>query len=63
MIVLPRILRALDKPAIAGLLGAILVAVAIIGRISDEIGTGWAIVILVVGAINVVRAMPHEEDA
>jgi uncharacterized membrane protein YidH (DUF202 family) len=44
MVLLPRLARALNKPAIATVLGLVLVAVAII--------------ILVVGTINVLRAIP-----
>jgi hypothetical protein len=40
-------------------LGLILVAVAIIGMVTGDISTGWAIIILVVGAINVLRAIPN----
>ena len=52
-------LGALKKPAIAAALGLVLVAVAIIGIVTGDIGTGWAIIILVVGAIDVLRAIPH----
>ncbi|MFL5907782.1 MAG: hypothetical protein ACJ75Z_09335 [Solirubrobacterales bacterium] len=58
---MPRIARAFNKPAIAALLGAILIGVAIIGLVTDDIRTRWAIVILVVGTINVIRAMPQRD--
>jgi len=58
MVLLPRIARALNKPAIATVLGLVLVAVAIIGMVTGDISTGWAIIILVVGTINVLRAIP-----
>ena len=58
MVLLPRIARALNKPAIATVLGLVLVAVAIIGMATGDISTGWAIIILVVGTINVLRAIP-----
>jgi hypothetical protein len=61
MVLLPRLARALDKPAIATVLGLILVAVAIIGMVTGDISTGWAIIILVVGAINVLRAIPTRD--
>jgi hypothetical protein len=57
MVLLPRLAGALNKPAIATVLGLVLVAVAIIGMVTGDI-TGWAIIILVVGAINVLRAIP-----
>jgi hypothetical protein len=57
---LPRLASALNKPAIATALGLVLVAVAIIGMVTGDIGTGWAIIILVIGAINVLRAIPTE---
>lgn len=59
MVLLPRLARALNKPAIATMLGLVLVAVAIIGMVTGDISTGWAIIILVVGAINVLRAIPN----
>jgi uncharacterized membrane protein HdeD (DUF308 family) len=58
MVLLPRLARALNKPAIAALLGVVLIAVAIIGMATDDIRTGWGIIILVVGVINVIRAIP-----
>jgi hypothetical protein len=61
MVLLPRLARALNKPAIATVLGLILVAVAIIGMVTGDIPTGWAIIILVVGAINVLRAIPTRD--
>jgi hypothetical protein len=54
MVLLPRLARALNAPVIAALLGLILVAVAIIGLVTDDIRTLWAVVILVVGAINLI---------
>jgi hypothetical protein len=58
MVLLPRLARALNKPAIATVLALVLVAVAIIGMVTGDIRTRWAIIILVIGAINVVRAIP-----
>jgi hypothetical protein len=61
MVFLPRLARALNKPGIATVLGLVLVAVAIIGMTSGDIPTGWAIIILVVGAINLLRAIPTRD--
>jgi hypothetical protein len=61
MIVLPRLARAFNKPAIAVVLGAILIAVAIIGLVTGDIRTRWAIIVLVIGTINVLRAIPHHD--
>jgi hypothetical protein len=55
MVILPRLARVLNAPAIAAALGLILIAVAVIGLATGDIRTGWAIVILIVGVINVVR--------
>ena len=41
--------------------GLILVAGAIIGMVTGDIRTGLAILILVVGAINVLRAIPARD--
>ena len=38
-------------------MGLILIAVGIIGLATDDIRTGYAIVILIVGLINLVRTM------
>ena len=61
MVLLPRLARTLNKPAIATALGLVLVVVAIIGMASGDIRTLWAIIILVVGAINVLRAIPTRD--
>jgi hypothetical protein len=61
MVFLPRLARALNKPGIAAVLGLVLVAVAIIGMVSGDIRTLWAIIILVVGAINLLRAIPPRD--
>jgi len=63
MVILPRLARALNQPAIATFLGAVLIAVAIVGRATDEISTRFAIIIGVVGLINVFRALPGQSDS
>jgi hypothetical protein len=55
VVLLPRLARALNQPAIAALLGVVLVAVSIIGMATGDIRTLWAVIILVVGIINVIR--------
>jgi uncharacterized membrane protein len=62
MIVLPRLARLLNQPGIAALLGLLLVAVGIIGLVTDDIRTVWAIVVLIVGVINLLRAIPHDDS-
>jgi hypothetical protein len=61
MVFLPRLARALNQPAIASVLGLVLVVVAIIGMVTGDIRTGLAIIILVIGAINVLRAIPTRD--
>ncbi len=61
MIFLPRIARSLHHPALAVGLGLVLLGVAVFGLVSGDIPKLWAILILVVGAINVLRAVPHPE--
>jgi hypothetical protein len=58
MVVLPRLARALNAPVIAALLGLVLIAVAIAGLVTDDIRRGYAIIILVVGVINLLRSFP-----
>jgi hypothetical protein len=61
MVLLPRLARVLNKPAIATVLGLVLVVVAIIGMLTGDIRTGWAIIILIIGAINFLRAIPTRD--
>jgi hypothetical protein len=61
MVVLPRLARKLNQPAIAALLGLVLIAVGIIGLATDDIRRGWAIIVLVVGIINLIRAIPDRQ--
>jgi hypothetical protein len=61
MIFLPRIARSRDHPALAVVLGVVLLVVAIFGLVTGDIPKLWAVLILVVGAINVLRAVPHPE--
>jgi hypothetical protein len=63
VVILPRLARALNAPAVAAVLGLILIAVGIIGLATDDIRTGYAIVILIVGLINLLRTMsPRNGD-
>jgi len=63
VVILPRLARALNAPAVAAVLGLILIAVGIIGLATDDIRTGYAIVILIVGLINLIRTIaPRGED-
>ena len=61
MIILPRIARSLHHPALAVLLGFVLVGIAIYGLVSGNIPKLWAVLILVIGALNVLRAVPHPD--
>ena len=58
MVILPRLARFFHHPGLAVALGVILIVVAVIGLVSGDIAKGFAIVILVVGAINVLRGVP-----
>jgi hypothetical protein len=61
MIFLPRIARSLHHPALAVMLGFLLVAIALYGLVSGHIPKLWSILILVVGGLNVLRAIPHPD--
>lgn len=66
MVILPRIARFLGHPGVAAILGVLLIALAVIGDATDHIDRPWAIVIFVVGAVNVihgVQARRHPGDA
>jgi hypothetical protein len=56
-------LRSAQSASSGAVLGLILIAVGIIGIATDDIRTGYAIVILIVGLINLVRTMsPRNGD-
>ena len=63
MVILPRLARALNQPAIAGILGLLLVAVGIVGMATDDVSTRFGIIILVIGTINVIRAFGGRGEA
>ena len=59
MVLLPRLARALNSPAIATLLAVLLVAVGIVGIVTNDIPTRYAVVVLIVGIVNLIRALPY----
>lgn len=59
MVLLPRLARALNSPVIATLLAVLLIAVGILGIVTDDIRTGYAVVVLIVGLVNLIRALPY----
>ena len=59
MVLLPRLARALNSPAIATLLAVVLIGVGIAGLVTDEIPTRYAVVVLIVGIVNLIRALPY----
>jgi len=61
MVILPRVARSLHHPALAVMLGFVLVAIGIFGLSSGDIPKLWATIILVVGVLNVLRAIPHPD--
>jgi hypothetical protein len=48
--------RALNHPGVAVALAVILIAVGVIGLATDDVKKGYAIAIIVVGALNLLRA-------
>jgi hypothetical protein len=62
VVILPRLARALHQPAVAVVLGVILVVVGVIGLATHDIAKGFSILIIVVGTINVGRALPHNDQ-
>ena len=63
MIFLPRLARSLHHPALAGLLGLILIGIGVYGLSSGHIPKVWSILILVVGAINLLRLVVRHPEA
>jgi hypothetical protein len=62
MIVLPRLARSLHHPALAGLLGLVLIGIGIFGLFSGHIGRVWSILLLVIGALNLLRLIVKESE-
>jgi hypothetical protein len=62
VVILPRLARALNAPAVAAVLGLILIAVGVIGLATDDIRAGYAIIILIVGLINLLRTMSSRRE-
>lgn len=60
MFFVPRLARALDHPLFAFVSALALVVVGVIGLVADEMKTGWAILIVVIGLLNVVRGVVSE---
>jgi uncharacterized membrane protein HdeD (DUF308 family) len=58
VVLLPRLARFLHHPGLAVALGGILIVVGVFGLVSGDIAKGLAIVIVVVGAINLLRGVP-----
>lgn len=65
MFVLPRIARTLHHPMLAGFLGLVLLAIGIFGLATKDLPKWSSIVIIVVGALNLLRllAKPNEDQA
>jgi hypothetical protein len=61
MVILPRLARRLNSPLIATLLAVVLIGVAIFGIATNDIRTGYAVVVLIIGAINLIRALPYRD--
>ena len=59
MVLLPRLARRLNSPLIATVLAIVLIGVGIFGIVTDDIRTGYAVVVLIVGVINLIRALPY----
>jgi hypothetical protein len=62
MILLPRLARSLHHPGLAAALGVVLLGICIFGLISGDIPTLWAVLIGVVGAINLMRLLAPAPD-
>jgi hypothetical protein len=62
VVILPRLARRLNSPAIATILAVVLIAVGILGIVTDDIRTSYAVVVVVVGVINLIRAIPYGQS-
>ncbi len=59
MVILPRIARFLGHPGVASLLGVVLILAGVFGYATEDISRGWAILIFVVGVINVIHGVQN----
>ena len=59
MVLLPRIAKALNSPGIATLLAVLLIGVGIVGIATDDIPARYAVIVLIVGVVNLIRALPY----
>ena len=59
MVLLPRLARALNSPAIATVLAVLLIGVGTFGLVTNDIPTGYAVIVLIVGIVNLIRALPY----
>ena len=62
VIILPRLARALNQPLIAIVLAVLLIVIGVLGLVSDDIKHGYAIGIIVIGVLNLIRAQPKAEE-
>jgi hypothetical protein len=62
VVILPRLARALNQPLIAIVLAVILIVIGVLGLVSDDIKHGYAIGIIVIGVLNIIRAQPKAEE-
>lgn len=62
MILLPRLARILHHPGLAALLGTVLIGICVFGLASGDIPRVWAILIGVVGAINLLRLVTRHPE-
>jgi hypothetical protein len=53
--------RALDHPGVGVALAVILIVAGVVGLATDDIKKGYGIGIIVVGAINLVRALSQDD--
>jgi hypothetical protein len=62
VVILPRLARRLNQPLVATLLAVVLVVIGVLGLVSDDIKHGYAIGIIVIGVLNLIRAQPEAEE-
>ena len=55
--------KKINSPKLAALLGLVLIGVAIYGKVNNDMPTAVAVIITVIGVINMLRLLPEPKEA
>ena len=55
--------KKINSPRLAAFLGLVLICVAIYGKVNNDMPTVLAVIIVVIGVINMLRLLPEPHEA